>query len=50
MMEILEMALWIIATPMLLFIGLAWLGFILGFFFRSLLRDQAPTVEGDERC
>ena len=30
MMEILEMVLWIIATPMLLFVGLAWLGFILG--------------------
>ena len=30
MMEILEVVLWIIATPMLLFIGLAWLGFILG--------------------
>ena len=30
MMEILEMVLWIIATPTLLFIGLAWLGFILG--------------------
>ena len=29
-MEILKMALWIIATPLLLFIGLAWLGFILG--------------------
>ena len=29
MMEILEMVLWII-TPMLLFVGLAWLGFILG--------------------
>lgn len=31
-MEILEMALWIIATPILLFIGFAWLGFILGLF------------------
>lgn len=30
MMAILEMALWIIATPILLFIGLSWLGFILG--------------------
>ena len=30
MMEMLEMLLWIIATPMLLFVGLAWLGFILG--------------------
>ena len=30
MMEILETVLWIIATPMLLFVGLAWLGFILG--------------------
>lgn len=30
MMEILEMVLWIIATPLLLFVGLAWLGFILG--------------------
>ena len=30
MMEMLEMALWIIATPILLFVGLAWLGFILG--------------------
>ena len=29
-MEMLEMVLWIIATPMLLFVGLAWLGFILG--------------------
>lgn len=31
-MEILEMALWIFATPILLFIGFAWLGFILGLF------------------
>ena len=30
MMEMLEMMLWIIATPILLFVGLAWLGFILG--------------------
>ena len=30
MMAILEMALWIIATPILLFVGLTWLGFILG--------------------
>ena len=30
MMEMLEMVLWIIATPILLFVGLAWLGFILG--------------------
>lgn len=30
MMAILEMALWIIATPILLFVGRAWLGFILG--------------------
>ena len=30
MMEILETVLWIIATPILLFVGLAWLGFILG--------------------
>ena len=30
MMEMLEMVLWIIATPMLLFVGLAWLVFILG--------------------
>ena len=30
MMEMLEMLLWIIATPILLFVGLAWLGFILG--------------------
>ena len=30
MMEMLEAMLWIIATPILLFIGLAWLGFILG--------------------
>ena len=30
MMEMLETVLWIIATPMLLFVGLAWLGFILG--------------------
>ena len=31
-MEILEAALWIIATPALLFIGLSLLGFILGLF------------------
>lgn len=30
MMAILEMALWIIATPILLFVGRVWLGFILG--------------------
>ena len=30
MMEILETVLWIIGTPILLFVGLAWLGFILG--------------------
>ena len=30
MMETFEMVLWITATPMLLFVGLAWLGFILG--------------------
>lgn len=30
MMEILEAILWIIATPILLFIGLSFLGFILG--------------------
>ena len=30
MMAILELALWIIATPFLLFVGFAWLGFILG--------------------
>ena len=30
MMAILEMALWIIATPILLFFGLSGLGFILG--------------------
>lgn len=29
-MEILEAILWIIATPILLFIGLSFLGFILG--------------------
>ena len=32
MMEILEAILWIIATPILLFIGLSFLGFILGLF------------------
>ena len=26
MMEVLEMVLWIIATPIMLFVGLAWLG------------------------
>lgn len=30
MMEILEMVLWIVAIPFLLFVGFAWLGFILG--------------------
>ena len=30
MMAILELALWIIATPFLLFLGFAWLDFILG--------------------
>ena len=30
MMEILETVLWIIATPIMLFVGLAWLGFIFG--------------------
>ena len=41
MMEMLEMVLWIIATPILLFVGLAWLGFILG-----LLSDPYYGITG----
>ena len=41
MMEMLEMALWIIATPILLFVGLAWLGFILG-----LISDPYYGIKG----
>ena len=51
MMEILEVVLWIIATPTLLFIGLAWLGFILRIVVRSQIYYglfKTLTVEGDE--
>ena len=39
MMEMLEMLLWIIATPMLLFVGLAWLGFIWGYRTHTMGSD-----------
>lgn len=41
MMAILELALWIIATPFLLFVGFAWLGFILG-----LISDPYYGIKG----
>ena len=44
MIEILEMVLWIIATPMLLFVGLAWLGFILGLFSDPYYGIKPPQL------
>ena len=40
MMELLEMVLWIVATPLLFFVGLSWLGYLLG-----LLSDPYYGIE-----
>ena len=49
MMAILEMALWIIATPILLFVGRAWLGFILGLISDPLNSGAGLQRRGSKR-
>ena len=48
MMAIVELALWIIATPFLLFVGFAWLGFILGLISDPLYGVSEATANREK--